>query len=268
VIAKSASLDTGTLRSMNPEILRGITPPDTDDYKINLPYGLDTNGFGKNLEAALSSEKRIKGYTAYKVRKGDTLPRILKRYKISYEDIQLVNNTEGDIKIRPGMVVAIPRFNGQAASSTRIAQKAETAGKRAGAKKIVASASISNTDNPVNLNKPQKPQKLEAKTYHVVKKGETLSSISSKYSVNISSLRVANKLKDDKVYPDMKLKLVSHSNKKEKPAVKIHVVKKGETLSSISRKYSVDISSLRAANKLKDDKVYPDMKLKIVGSKG
>jgi membrane-bound lytic murein transglycosylase D len=66
----------------------------------------------------------------------------------------------------------------------------------------------------------------------------------------------------------MKLKLVSYSNKKEKPAVKIHVVKKGETLSSISSKYSVDISSLRAANKLKDDKVFPNMKLKILLNKG
>ena len=84
----------------------------------------------------------------------------------------------------------------------------------------------------------------------------------------MSSLRAANNLKSNKVYPDMKLKLVSYSHKKEKTSVKIHVVKKGESLSSISAKYGIDMSSLRAANKLKNDKVHPNMKLKITTSKG
>jgi len=273
-IAKSASLDVNALRSINPEILRGITPPDIDDYEIKLPSTADRNEFNKNLEVALSGEKKIKGYATYKVRKGDTLTRILKKYKISYEDMQLVNYAEGDIKIKPGMVVSIPRFYGQAVKDT-IAQKperqAKQSEKQAGAKKqikVVNQANLEKPEKQEKQDKPEKPEKLEAKTYHVVKKGETLSSISSKYGVDVSNLRATNKLKDDKVYPNMKLKLVSYSHKKEKPGVKIHVVKKGETLSSISSKYDVDISNLRAINKLKSDKVYPKMKLKIPVSEG
>jgi len=267
-IAKSASLDIGTLRSINPEILRGITPPDVNDYEVKLPLTVDRNEFNKRLEVALSSDKKIKGYSTYKVKKGDTLARILKKFKMSYEDMQLVNYTEGDMKIKPGMVVSIPRFNGQLVKEI-IAQKSERPSKQTEkqvtAQKNVKIATQTSIEKP---EKPEKPEKLEAKSYHVVKKGETLSSISTRYGIAISNLRASNKLKNDKVYPDMKLKLVSYSHKKEKPAVKIHVVKRGETLSSISSKYGVDISSLRTANKLKNDKVYNRMKLKIVESKG
>lgn len=270
-IARSASLDINTLRSINPEILRGITPPDIDDYEVKLPLTVDRNEFNRNLEVALSSDKKITGYSTYKVRKGDTLARILKKFKMSYEDMQLVNYAEGDMKIKPGMVVSIPRFNGQPVKET-IAQKSERPSrkteKQATAQKHVKVVNQTSIEKTEKQEKPEKPEKLEVKTYHVVKKGETLSSISTRYGIGISNLRATNNLKNDKVYPDMKLKLVSYSHKKGKTSVKIHVVKRGETLSSISSKYGVNISSLRTANKLKNDKVYPRMKLKIVENKG
>ena len=264
-IAKSAFLDISTLRSINPEILRGITPPDVNDYEVKLPLTVDRNEFNRNLEVALSSDRKITGYSTYKVKKGDTLARILKKFKMSYEDIQLVNYTEGDMKIKPGMVVSIPMFNGQPVKEL-IAQKSERPSKQT-EKQVTAQKHVK-IATQTSIEKPEKQENFEAKNYHVVKKGETLSSISTRYGVNISSLRASNKLKNDKVYPDMKLKLVSYSHKKEKTSVKIHVVKKGETLSSISTKYGIDISNLRATNNLKNDKVYPRMKLNIVGSKG
>ncbi|HQG50497.1 MAG TPA: LysM peptidoglycan-binding domain-containing protein, partial [Syntrophorhabdaceae bacterium] len=80
--------------------------------------------------------------------------------------------------------------------------------------------------------------------------------------------RASNNLKNDKVYPKMKLNLASYTTKKPRSMSKIHIVQKGETLSSISNKYGIDISRLRASNNLKNDKVYPKMKLKIVRIEG
>jgi len=270
-IAKSASLDISALRSINPEILRGITPPDIDDYEVKLPMTVDRNDFNGNLETVLNSDKKITGYSTYKVKKGDTLVRILKKFKMNYEDMQLVNYAEGDMKIKPGMIVGIPRFNGQSVFNgpsvlETIAQKSEKPSKQT--EKQAAAKKHVKVVTQASIDKPDKPEELEVKTYHVVKKGETLSSISSRYGVDMSSLRTANNMKSNKVYPNMKLKLVSYSNKKEKTSVKIHVVKKGESLASISTKYGIDVSYLRATNNLKNDKVYPRMKLKIVESKG
>ena len=41
-IAKASSLDLDAVRSYNPELVRGITPPGTGDYEIKLPYPIDT----------------------------------------------------------------------------------------------------------------------------------------------------------------------------------------------------------------------------------
>jgi membrane-bound lytic murein transglycosylase D len=50
--------------------------------------------------------------------------------------------------------------------------------------------------------------------------------------------------------------------------VKYHVVKKGETLASISNKYNIDVVDIKTANNLKTDKVVPKQKLKIVTGEG
>jgi len=52
-IAKASSLDLDAVRSYNPELVRGITPPGTDDYEIKLPYPMDTIQFSERLESAL-----------------------------------------------------------------------------------------------------------------------------------------------------------------------------------------------------------------------
>jgi membrane-bound lytic murein transglycosylase D len=105
----------------------------------------------------------------------------------------------------------------------------------------------------------------------VVRKGETLASISSKYNIDMADLKAANNLKGTKVVPNMKLRLASYSQKKsvqKKAAVKYHVVRKGETLASISSKYNIDVADIKVANNLKGDKVVPKQKLKIVTGEG
>ncbi|MDD5244607.1 MAG: LysM peptidoglycan-binding domain-containing protein, partial [Syntrophorhabdaceae bacterium] len=86
--------------------------------------------------------------------------------------------------------------------------------------------------------------------------------------IEVASLKSMNNLKNDKVYPNMKLKLASYSHKKQVSKVKYHVVKKGETLGSISDKYGTDVASLKSLNKLKSSKIVANMKLKIPRDEG
>ena len=44
---------------------------------------------------------------------------------------------------------------------------------------------------------------------------------------------------------------------------KYHIVKQGDTLSAISRKYKVSVQNIQKWNKLKSDKIFPGQKLKI-----
>jgi len=253
-VAKAASLDLDSVRSYNPEIIRGITPPNLELYAIKLPAPVDKEEFADNLKTAMSGQRKIKSLITYKVRKKDTIAKIAKRYKVKSEDICLVNGFENIPDVRPGMKIQIPKYTGPTtmkAEAEKSAVKTRIASKPAKAAQETAL-----------------PQQKKQKDYHVVKKGETLVSISGKYGINVASLRSMNNLKNDKVYPNMKLKLAGHSQKKQAQKARYHVVKKGETLGSISSKYGTDVASLKSLNKLNRNRISANLKLRIPRNEG
>lgn len=138
---------------------------------------------------------------------------------------------------------------------------------------------------------------------HIVKKGETLKSIATKYGVTVESIRSANNLSSTKVKTGTKLTIytdgtltASASTSKtgsasasaktaaaaNKPATSTtskktsttkkqsttastttHTVKAGESLERIARKYGVSVESIKKANGLKSNMIHPKDKLKI-----
>lgn len=297
-IAKASSLDIDTVRSCNPEILRGITPPGAGSYVIKLPADVNKEAFYDKLEAELDGAPKIKSITTYKVKKKDTLNRIVKKYNVKAEDVLLVNSANNDLRIKPGMVIAIPKYFGDSTSHTVLAssvaqdpasvKKQKTVRKSDEEKPARADAAKRTARQENTVKKDEKEENVRpVKTFHIVKKGETLSDISERYGIDKSTLSYANKLKGGRVYPNMKLRLVSHVDQKKTKNVtvashadkkntktakakniKYHTVRKGETLSSISEKYGIDVDDLKAANKIKGNKIHAKMKLKIVRQEG
>jgi membrane-bound lytic murein transglycosylase D len=270
-VAKSASADLSEVRAINPEILRGITPPNMDDYKIKLPQGVNVHTFNSKLQVALSHERQIKDVVSYKVKKKDTMASIAKKHGLNRDDLYLVNECEGEFKVKPGMVINLPRYSAPSRSKTDIAKiKKDNFESKPAQEERIAKNEKTQVKQPEPKQQPQSP------VIHVVKKGETLASISSKYNIDVAELKAANNLKGNKVSPNMKLKLAGYAQKKsaqkestnKKTPVKYHVVKKGETLKSISNKYNIDIADLKVTNHLKSDKVIPNQKLKIVTGEG
>lgn len=294
VIAKASQLDVETVRSCNPEILRGITPPGTSGYQVKLPMEIDRQAFYDNLEAELADRPSITSVATYKVRKRDSLASIMKKFKVGSEDLALVNSQDGDLRIRRGMVIAIPKYSGGSRVHTVLAknvvQEPDTFIKKQKnvikdddhrparaepEKKAVKADSAAAGPDVDEKQRATKTTVKKAKTYHVVKKGETLEDISELYGIDKSSLRSANNLRGDRVYPNMKIRLVSYAGKKKPTAaptrkriVKYHTVRKGETLSSISEKYGVDIDDIKSANKIRGNRINAKTRLKIVRQEG
>ena len=113
-IAKAASLSFGELRSLNPELRRYVTPPKDREYHLKVPFGT-----GAHVKAVLDQvpswkqstpprlkkgQKVPKGW--YRVRWGDSLWTIAKRFRISVRELKAINNLRG-ILIRPGDLLAI-----------------------------------------------------------------------------------------------------------------------------------------------------------------
>ncbi|MDI6833716.1 MAG: LysM peptidoglycan-binding domain-containing protein, partial [Bacteroidales bacterium] len=99
---------------------------------------------------------------------------------------------------------------------------------------------------------------------HVVKSGETLSSIASKYGVSVDNIKNWNNLSSDKISIGQKLTINPTKQTSSKTDTQqIHVVKSGETLSSIANKYNTTVDAIKKANNLKSTKIYVGQKLKI-----
>ena len=123
---------------------------------------------------------------------------------------------------------------------------------------------------------------------HKVKAGETLSSISKTYEVSIDEIKKTNNLRRDAVRVGQQLKIttsapqavmestvktVTGKNTAQKAPAKqtqasssnpsSHTVKKGESLSSIAKKYGVTINAIKNANGMKNDNLRAGQKIKI-----
>ena len=114
--------------------------------------------------------------------------------------------------------------------------------------------------------------KVSDRTVHSVKKGETLASIAKKYHVTVSNLKKWNNLKKDTISVGQKLTIYTsggpmatsaNSSAVGSSSPKYHVVKAGDTLASIAKKYNTTIAQIKKLNNLKSDKITVKQKLRV-----
>jgi len=173
---------------------------------------------------------------SYKVKKGETLSSISKKYNVTEEELKASNNLKSN--------------------ALRLGQNLQIA-------QVVTLASAASS------NKAE----VEAKTIsYKVKKGETLSSISKKYNITEEELKASNNLKSNALRLGQNLQIAqvatlasaASSNKAEVEAAPIsYKVKKGETLSSISKKYNITEEELKTMNNLKSSVIRFGQELKV-----
>ncbi|MCS7135447.1 MAG: LysM peptidoglycan-binding domain-containing protein, partial [Candidatus Aenigmarchaeota archaeon] len=111
------------------------------------------------------------------------------------------------------------------------------------------------------------PSLLYAQTY-TVKKGDNIWRISKKFNVSVEEIKKANNLKNTKLQVGMKLEIpqkrdentkVSKHSKPSEP--QYHIVKKGENLFRIAKKYNISVEELKALNGLNSNKISNGQKL-------
>ena len=138
----------------------------------------------------------------------------------------------------------------------------------------------------------EKVEEVSDSFVHVVKKGESLAGIARKYHVTVANIKKWNHLKRQTLHVGQRLtiyrsgapmaqvkntkstksngnsnsKATTSSNSSSKSSggtVKTHTVKKGETLSSIAKKYGCTAADLRKWNNIKGNNIMVGQKLKI-----
>lgn len=170
----------------------------------------------------------------HKVKKGETLSIIADRYNVSENEIMKANNMRTK-KVLLGAVLKIP--------------VRET---------IILTKNQNPSEN--NNSKPQKEQVI----IHKVREGESIEKIAAKYGVSPDDIRQWNsdQIRNDiilknsniKIYKGNTTDVAKDRSKKTKSKSNVieHVVKPGDTLFSIARKYNVSVEDLIRWNNLSD----------------
>jgi membrane-bound lytic murein transglycosylase D len=116
-------------------------------------------------------------------------------------------------------------------------------------------------------------KKATDRSIHVVRSGENLGLIAKKYHVNINQIRAWNNLKSNTIYPGQKLVVYgigseNYSTVKSETVVRSseqskHVVKSGESLDLIAKKYKCSVTDLKEWNNLKNSVIHPKQELVV-----
>ena len=97
----------------------------------------------------------------------------------------------------------------------------------------------------------------ECDKYHIVKKGETLDSISKKYGISVEKLKLFNNLKDEEILVGQKIYLIPKRPKKRIyiskhaiPESGFHVISEGESIEMLAKMYDITLIDLIDYNNL------------------
>ena len=105
-VARAAGVPAEDIRALNPQFIRGMTPPDRE-ADVRVPMG-SKNGFNAAF-ADIPEAERVKTFARrHTVKAGETLSGIASRYGVSVDDLQKANRIKRPSAISVGRVLAIP----------------------------------------------------------------------------------------------------------------------------------------------------------------
>lgn len=222
----------------------------------------------------------------YRVRSGDTLTSIARRWHITTKSIVTANRLRSD-RLRAGqrLVLTVPnvqRASIPAASSGSASGRHVIHTVRSGdtldaiARRYGVTVASLRMTNRLEGNIIRAGQRLripgdtatESDTVvYTVKSGDTLSTVAERYRVSVTKLKRANRLTSNMLRVGDRLEIPSadrvERNVKPAPETRVHVVRSGDTLSEIGERYGVSVSKLRSANGLRGNNLRIGQRLVI-----
>ena len=219
----------------------------------------------------------------YTVKKGDTLYGISNQFGVSVTELARLNNVNAS-NLQIGQILTIPNKEGINPDNMFMytVQKGDTLYKIAlkyntTVKKIMDLNNLSTSNISVGqvIRIPETYTKeedfyLPSYTNYTIKKGDTLYGISKKYNVPVDTLIKDNSLTSSslKVGQILRIRteeiLECYGTDYNPPSNDItYIVKKGDSLYQIAKKYNTSVDNIKKKNNLKTNNLYIGQKLLI-----
>lgn len=285
VLARCAGTDPATLKALNPELLRGSTPPGS--YTLRVPPG-------KALEcmrqlAHMPAGKRL-DFQHYTVRRGDTLIKVARRFKLAPDDLLDANDITAR-QFRPGKRLLVPPSSGIAPGTREVTPRIERVkllgdkpleplpalpvdpapaeSPAAAAVESPGPAGAAGTASPAAVPPSTAPGVEVPGADYQARPGDTLAKIARARQIPLGQLMRLNPEAVKALHPGDIVHLPDPaSSDASKAAIaatpQSHVVQRGETLAAIGRKYDLDPKDLKLWNRLKGDRIQAGQRLRLI----
>ena len=280
MLDKQCDLPSGTLRQLNPELIRGATPPG-DTYHLAVPPAAREKLLAAlRTSPKLNPELLLDGAGTYTVKRGDTPSGIAKKLHVSTKELMAVNNIRSARHLMPGKKLVIPgytparsaRLPGSASSvagggSVYTVRKGDTLSEIAKANKVSVQDLLrwNNKSGPM-IGVGEKlyvapvvaagGDQDSAEIVHIVRAGEFPDKIAKQYGVGLEDLlRWNNLTRASIIHVGDKLAVrgappAAATGRPQAARKRAHTVSKGESASVIANKYHVRTSEFLAWNNL------------------
>jgi membrane-bound lytic murein transglycosylase D len=234
VIADLLNIDIDTLKELNPDLKKPITPPD-DSYSLKVPYGM--KDILKAKIANMSPQDLLK-VKIYKAKNGEYVENIAKKFNVSKDNIMAVNGLKYS-RILYDTYIFIPDSDFMQME--------------------YAKAFINEI-------------KMVAPKVHIVKSGENLYNIAHKYGLSLYDVISYNKGINPRLIRPGQAIIITPPEDTNKVALKKtapkkktnsgkYIVQKGDTLWKIANEFNTSVEKIMKKNNLKTATLMPGDKL-------
>lgn len=243
-IAHRLGVDEKLLRKLNPELKRSRTPHRyAGTYYLRVPqnkysYKLEDlqsreiatdkrpeTNHERNLRTASVEEapkKKVRKY--YRVKRGDTLISISRKFNTTPRELALANNFKSwRTRVKIGQRLKL-QYEQAEESSVR---------------KVAATPKVKVTKRPL--------------TYKV-RRGDNLTEIARLFNLKVSKIKKANHLKRGKILVGQKIVLPDTQKG-------IYTVQKGDHLTKVAKEFNLPLEAIIKLNALKRKSIYPGQKI-------
>ena len=296
ILADKLNINISELEFLNPTFKTDFIPATpANPFFIRLPKKSIADFI--NNEPSIYAYYQLKGYDAsqyrlqdngdyeivtkrvtHKVRRGETLATIARKYDCSTSEIKKWNKLRKS-SVSKGQALKIYVQSRQPAVLAKNPKTVPVIQDASETSELQTSAQSGSNLEKKSVTVDVKPQ------IHVIKKGESLGKVAAKYHVTTQDLLAWNNLKKHTVLVGQKIRVnapektvveesiaVNKTKENRKPVLqqkqvlsnaKFHVVKKGEFLNKIAASYGVNPDDLVAWNSLETNNLLVGQKLRV-----
>ena len=215
-LAKQLGIAVEEIKMLNPMYKGEYVPVYEKETVLRVPVGMLSLAQASLEKSQMKKPKHgYHYYYWYRVRRGDNLYKIASRHRSTIRKIRRENNLGNSSFIRAGQKLKIP-------TSRLVASKIKSS---------------------VSTNKE----------FHIVQKGQSLSHIARIYKLKLPQLKELNNIQGQPIiHPKQKIRIKKRSPVASKKTINksYHIVRKGDTLIGIAKKYNTPLPKLMKVNSM------------------